>query len=337
MRKTLADFLSSVDGRIVGDASTPIDRIVAIDEAAHDALTFATDEAYLRRALASEAAAVMVDEALAASASGSPKPLLVVGSVRPALAQLLRGFERPIPRGAFRHPTAVVESSAQIGADVFLGPHVYVGESAVIGARSTLLAGAMVATDARLGEGCTLHPRATVFEGCVLRDRVVLHAGAVIGSAGFGWASLDGRLERIPQIGNVVLDEDVEIGANSCVDRAQTGSTHIGRGTKIDNLCQVGHNCRIGEHSALAAQCGLAGSTILGDFVQVGGQVGFVGHLRVGSRVKIGGGSVVWGNIADDSFVSGRPARPHKEELRREVMVRKLPKLFARVEALERK
>lgn len=337
MRKTLADFLCGVSGRVVGDASTPIERIAAIDEATQGTLTFATDDVYFKRALTSDASAVLVDEALASSVNTPSKPLLVVAAVRPALAHLLRGFERPVPRGAFRHPMAVVEASAEIGEDVFVGPHVYVGERAIVGARSTLLAGALVATDARLGEGCTLHPRATVFEDCVIGDRVVLHAGAVIGSAGFGWAFVDGRLERIPQVGNVVLEDDVEIGANTCVDRAQTGSTHIGRGTKIDNLCQIGHNCRIGEHSVLAGQCGLAGSTIIGDHVQAGGQVGFVGHLKVGSRVKIGGASVVWGNIPDDSFVSGRPARPHKEELRREVMVRNLPKLFARVDALERK
>ena len=237
----------------------------------------------------------------------------------------------------FRHPSAAVEPNADIGSDVYVGAHVYIGNGATVGDRCTLLAGAVVERDVRLGEDCVLHPHATVLERSHLGSRVIVHAGAVVGSAGFGWAFSDGRLERIPQIGNVVLGDDVEIGANTCVDRAQTGSTTIGRGTKIDNLCQIGHNCRIGEHSVLAGQCGLAGSTNIGDHVQAGGQVGFIGHLTVGSRVKIGGGSVVWGDIPDDSFVSGRPARAHKDELRREVMVRKLPKLFARVDALERK
>jgi len=337
VRKTLADFASLVDGRIVGDSSVPIERVAAIDDAARDALTFATDATYFKRALSSEAAAVLTDEQLAITEATPAKPLLVVSDVRPALARLLREFERPVPRGSFRHATAVVEDSAQVGADVHLGPHVYVGERATIGNGTTMLTGSMVGSDAKLGEQCTLHPRATVLEDCRLGDRVVLHAGAIVGSAGFGWAFVDRRLERIPQVGNVILDDDVEIGANTCIDRAQTGSTRIGRGTKIDNLCQIGHNCRLGEHTVLAGQCGLAGSTTLGDHVQVGGQVGFIGHLNVGSRVKIGGGSVVWGDIPDDTFVSGRPARPHREELRREVMVRKLPKLFARVDALERK
>jgi len=337
MRRTLADLLPTVGGRIIGDGSVAIERVSAVDDARCDALTFATDATYLKRALASDAAAVLTDEALAAAQEHPHKPLLVVGDVRPALARLLHEFEHPIPRGHFHHPTAAIESSAQIGADVYIGAHVYVGERAIVGTRCTLLAGSIVSADTQLGEECTLHPRAAVLENSRLGNRVVLHAGAVVGSAGFGWAFTNGRLERIPQIGNVELEDDVEIGANTCVDRAQTGSTHIGRGTKIDNLCQIGHNCRIGKHTALAGQCGLAGSTIIGDHVQVGGQVGFIGHLTVGSRVKIGGASIVWGDIPDDSFVSGCPARPHKEELRREVMVRKLPKLFARVDALERK
>ena len=337
MRRTLSDLSAAVGGRIVGNGSIAIERVAAIEDATPDSLTFATDATYLKRALESDAAAILTDEALAAAQDPAKKPLLVVGDVRSALAKLLHDFERPVPRGHFRHPSAAIESSAQIGADVYIGPHVYVGERAIVGARCTLLTGSIVSADTKLGEECTLYPRAAVLEESCLGDRVVLHAGAVIGSAGFGWAFIDGRLERIPQIGNVTLEDDVEIGANTCIDRAQTGSTRVGRGTKIDNLCQIGHNCRIGEHSALAGQCGLAGSTIIGDHVQVGGQVGFVGHLTVGSRVKIGGASVVWGDIPDDSFVSGIPAQPHKEELRREVMVRKLPKLFARVDALERK
>ncbi len=337
MRKTLAEFASIAGGRVIGDDSVSIERVAAVDDAGSDALTFATDETYLKRALGSNCAAVLTEEQLAALLDRPSKPLLVVSDVRRALAKLLRDFERPITRGHFRHPTAVLESSAQIGEEVYVGAHVYVGERARIGSGCTLLPGAVVENDVHLGEDCVLYPHATVLDGSRIGKRVVIYAGAVIGSAGFGWAFADGRLERIPQVGNVVLEDDVEIGANTCVDRAQTGSTSIGRGTKIDNLCQIGHNCRIGEHTALAGQCGLAGSTIIGDHVQVGGQVGFIGHLTVGSRVKIGGGSVVWGDIADDSFISGRPARPHKDELRREVMVRKLPKLFARVDALERK
>ncbi|MHB8305183.1 MAG: UDP-3-O-(3-hydroxymyristoyl)glucosamine N-acyltransferase [Vulcanimicrobiaceae bacterium] len=331
---TLQELAALVDGRVVGDGATPVSRIGAVDEADAGTLTFATSEAYLGAALASKAAAVLVDEALV---TGEPreKPLLAVRSARAALARLLRAFDRPRSSGPFRHPSAVVDPSAVIGDEVYIGANVYVGPGARVGARSVLEAGAHVGAAASLGEAALLYPRAMLLDGCTAGDRVILHPGAVVGSDGFGYVFLDGHFERIPQVGNVVLEDDVEIGANSCVDRAQTGSTRIGRGTKVDNLCHIGHNCRIGSHSAFAALVGLAGSTIVGDFVQVGGQAGFKGHITIGSRAKIAGQSAVWGDVPDDAFVGGHPARPQRETLRREVMVRNLPKLVARVDALE--
>jgi UDP-3-O-[3-hydroxymyristoyl] glucosamine N-acyltransferase len=230
-----------------------------------------------------------------------------------------------------------VDSAAQIGADVYVGAHAFVGARARIGDRSVLEAGTYVGDDATLGTDVLLYPHAAVMDACIAGNRVIVHPGAVIGSDGFGYVFVDGRFERIPQVGNVVLGDDVEIGANTCIDRAQTGSTQIGTGTKIDNLCQIGHNCRIGSHTGMAALSGLAGSTTIGDYVLVGGQTGFKGHIAIGSRVKIAAGAKVWGDIPDDAFVSGTPARPHQEDLRREVMVRGLPKLVARVDALEKK
>ena len=197
-------------------------------------------------------------------------------------------------------------------------------------------AGAYVGEGAAIGNSVWIHPRVCVMPGMQIGDRVVLHAGCVIGSDGFGWAFVDGRAERIPQVGNVVLEDDVEIGANACIDRAQTGSTRIGAGTKIDNLVQIGHNCRIGKHCVIASQTGLAGSTVIGDYVKVAGQVGFRGHMAVGSHVTIAGQSGVWGDVDDGATISGNPARDHRDDLRQEVMIRKLPKLFDRVEALER-
>jgi UDP-3-O-[3-hydroxymyristoyl] glucosamine N-acyltransferase len=188
-----------------------------------------------------------------------------------------------------------------------------------------------------LGAETWLHPHAIVHERCVVGARVVLHSGSVIGSEGFGWAFIEGRLERIPQVGNVVLEDDVEIGANTCVDRAQTGSTSIGQGTKIDNLVQIGHNCRIGKHCAIAAQTGFAGSTSVGDFVKIAGQVGTRGHMFIGSRSTIAGQSGVWGDVPEGAMVSGNPARDHRETLRNDVLLRRLPKLIARVDALEKK
>jgi UDP-3-O-[3-hydroxymyristoyl] glucosamine N-acyltransferase len=323
-----------INGRVVGDSGLVVERLAAVDDIDATALTFATDERYLRLALDSKAAAILTAEKLVDAAVTYAKPLLVVGSVRIALADLLALLEAPrLPPGI--DPSAAIDPSAQLGADVAVGAHVYVGPRARIGDRSVLGAGSVVGADAAVGADCLFHPRAVLLDRCRIGDRVVLQSGATIGSDGFGWAFVEGGLRKIPQVGTVELGDDVEIGANTCIDRAQTGVTSVGDGTKIDNLCQIGHNCRIGKHTAIAAQTGMAGTTIVGDYVQVGGQSAFKGHITVGSRVVIAGASHIWGDVPDGAMVSGRPARNHRDELRGQALLRKLPKLFARVDALE--
>jgi UDP-3-O-[3-hydroxymyristoyl] glucosamine N-acyltransferase len=333
---SLASIAATVGGRVVGDPDIRIGRIAAIDDVDDTTLTFATDERYLRNALASRAAAVLVAAAAIEAGTAYAKPLVAVDSPRLALAALLRAVEPPRPLGPFVHPSAAIDPSATLAGDVYVGPQVVVGASASIGPRTVLGAGVVIGAAARIGADCMLHPRAYVADRCVLGDRVVLQAQAVIGSDGFGWAFLDGALQKIPQVGIVEIGDDVEIGANTCVDRAQTGVTSIGNGTKIDNLCQIGHNCRIGAHCAIAALSGLAGTTTLGDYVQVGGQAGFGGHLTVGTGAKIGGRSEVWGNIPAGVTVSGAPARNHREHVRLQAYIRRLPKLFDRVDTIER-
>jgi UDP-3-O-[3-hydroxymyristoyl] glucosamine N-acyltransferase len=333
MLGTLDELAVRVGGRVLGDGSVSIARITAVDETQADALTFATDERYLTAALASTAAAVLVDASVAPQSA--QKPLLVVDNARGALATLLAQLRPQRPRGPFTHPTAAIDPTAQIGAEVYVGPGAFIGADAVIGDAAVIDAGAYVAAGASIGAHAWLHPRSSVMERCEIGDRVALHAGCVIGSEGFGWAFVEGSLERIPQVGNVVLECDVEVGANTCIDRAQTGSTRIGEGTKIDNLVQIGHNCRIGKHCAIAALTGLAGSTTIGDYVKVAGQVGFKGHITVGSRVSIAGQAGVWGNVPDGMTISGNPAIAHRDRIRQEVLIRNLPKLVARVEALE--
>jgi UDP-3-O-[3-hydroxymyristoyl] glucosamine N-acyltransferase len=334
---TLGDYAARVAGEVLGDATIRIDGISSIDDARTDALTFATDERYLKAALASRAAAVLTEPRIAERTEAPRKPLLLVSSARAALATLLAMLEPPRPAGPFRDPSAVVDPSARVGPDAFVGPLVVIGANAEIGASCVLHAGAIVGAGARLGAGSTLHAHAKLLDRCVAGARVTLQAGAVVGSDGFGYVFSDGRFTKIPQIGDVVLGDDVEIGANTCIDRAQTGSTSIGAGTKIDNLVQIGHNCRIGNHAGFAAMTGLAGSTVIGDYTVVGGQSAFKGHITVGSRVRIAGNTMVWGDVPDDAFVSGQPARDHREELKQQVRLRNLEKLFERVSALEQK
>ncbi len=235
-----------------------IERVGAIEEADAATLTFATGERYVRAALGSRAAAVLVDEALALAEA--PKPLILVPSARAALAQLLDSLAAPRPRGPAQHPTAAVDPAASLGHGVVVGPHVSVGAGARIGARTVLSAGVVVGAHAVVGADCYFHPRAMLLDRCEAGARVILQAGAT-----WGVRRLRQRLHRrggsrtIPQVGNVVLGDDVEIGANTCIDRAQTGTTAIGTGTKIDNLVQIGHNCKIGNHTVIAGMVGARG------------------------------------------------------------------------------
>jgi UDP-3-O-[3-hydroxymyristoyl] glucosamine N-acyltransferase len=332
---TLGELAERIGGRVVGEGGIAIERIAAVDDVDPTTLTFAVDARYLRTALESRAGAVLADEALLENGASYPKPILAVPSSRVALAALLRSLEPPQPKGPAIHPTAVVDPTASIGGQVWIGPHVTIVARSRVGERSVLHAGVTIGEDVVVGTDALFHPRAYVADRCIVGDRVVLQAGAVIGGDGFGWAFLDGRLVKIPQVGIVTLGNDVEIGANTCVDRAQTGVTAIGEGTKIDNLCQIGHNSRIGRHTAIAAETGMAGTTIIGDYCRIGGQCGFKGHIQVGNRVTIAASSTVWGNIEDDAYVSGRPVQNHRDEVKLQAYLRRLPKLFARVDALE--
>jgi UDP-3-O-[3-hydroxymyristoyl] glucosamine N-acyltransferase len=333
---SLADIAQRTDGVVIGDPSVRIASIAAVEDAESSTLTFATDERYLRAALGSRAAAILAAASAVDSHKSYAKPIVVVTSPRVALASLLAVFETPPLKGPFVDPSAAIDPSATVGAEVYIGRDVTVAAGAVIGARSVLGPGCIIAANAIVGEDCYIDTRAYVGERSLLGNRVTLKPQAVVGGQGFGWAFLDGGLRRIPQIGNVQLGDDVEIGSNTCVDRAQTGVTAIGEGTKIDNLVQIGHNCRIGKHCAIAAQCGLAGSTVVGDYVQMGGQVGIAGHLTIGSRVRIGARSAVWGNIADDMVVSGAPARAHRQTLKIQAYFRRLPELYERLKSLEK-
>lgn len=334
---TLGELAARCAGRVIGDSAIPIRALGAVDDADAATLTFATDDKYLGAALRSKAAAVLTDEDTIGQRAEFPKPLLVVASARAGLAQLLASLEAPRPPAPYVHPSASVDPSARIGERVHIGAHAVVGMQAQIGDDCIVYAGAQVGAQAQLGPGSTLQPGALFLDRCVAGARVLLGAGSVVGSEGFGYVFVDGVFRKIPQIGNVVLGDDVEVGSNTCIDRAQTGSTAIGTGTKLDNLIQIGHNCRIGKHCAIAAMVGLAGSTIIGDYVQVGGKTGFRGHMRVGDRTKIAGNTDVWGDVPEDSFISGRPAQNHRAELRLQALIRALPKLVERVDALEGK
>jgi len=233
------------------------------------------------------------------------------------------------------HPTAVVAAGAQVAASATVGPFCVIEAGAVIGERTHVEAQAFVGRNVRVGADCWLMPRVTIATECVIKDRVRLQPGVVIGSDGFGYEFVQGRHEKVPQVGHVVIENDVEIGANSTLDRARFSRTVVGEGTKIDNLVMIAHNVVIGKHCLICAQVGISGSSTIEDYVVLGGQAGVAGHLTIGKGSKADGQTGINSDLEPGSFVKGSPCMPYNLEQRFNVLKKKLPELFKRVDALE--
>ena len=263
--------------------------------------------------------------------------LIRVANARIAFAKALGLFfpEPVLPAGI--HPTAVVAASARIDPAAHIGPHCVVGENARIGPRSALHGGNHVGANCQIGEDVTLFPNVTLYPRTEIGHRVRIHSGTVIGSDGFGYVQDNGVHRKVPQIGNVIIHDDVEIGANVTVDRGALGPTVIGKGTKMDNLVQIAHNVVIGEHCLVISQVGIAGSTKVGNYVILAGQVGVAGHLRIGNRVAVAAQSGVMNNIPDGEKWLGSPAQPDRQTKRQMIAVQHLPELLRRVSELEKK
>lgn len=331
--RTLGELAAAAGAAVVGDAGASIERISSVDDASPGALTFAVDARWVEKALASRATAVIVPTGSSDVARGE-KSLVVAGDVRAALASMLKVFAPPLPSGEATHPSAVVAPDCARGAGVWIGPHVVVESGASLGDGAVLLAGAFVGAHASIGRRTLLHPHAAVLDHCVVGDDCVLNAGCVVGADGFGFVRIGDEHVKIPQIGNVVVGDRVEVGACSTIDRAVTGSTVVGSGTKIDNLVQVGHNVQIGENVVLCGQVGIAGSAKIGRGTTAAGQAGIAGHLEVGEYSLILAQAGVTHSIPPRSRVSGFPAQPHRAVMEQQVLLRKLPKFIDQVRAL---
>lgn len=333
MNLTVAELAKQLGGEAVGDGGAALAGLAMIDRARAGDLTFAENAEYFAAAEASAATAILCDQA----AVSARKILIRVAQPRVAFAKALALFF-PEPKFAAQiHPSAVVAASARIDPSAHIGPHCTVGERAQIGAGCVLLAGCSVGDDAALGEGTKLFPNVTVYSRSQIGKGVRIHSGTVIGSDGFGYVFDAGFHRKVPQIGNVVIGDDVEIGSNVSIDRAALGSTVIGRGTKIDNLVQVAHNVEIGEHCILCAQVGIAGSAKLGNYCVLAGQAGVAGHLKIGNRVTIGSKSGVMHNIPDGEQWLGIPAQPDKQAKRIVIALQRLPDLLKKIAAWEKK
>ncbi len=316
-----------------GDPGAEIGSVATLDEAAPGQLSFLANPKYRPQLATTRATAVLVAPGIPVDGPAAlvvPDPYLAFARA----VALLHPEPRPEPGVA---PGAHVHPGARLGDGVAVLPGAVVGAGAEVGPRTVLHPISVVGDGARVGADCVLHPGAVVRERCVLGDRVILQPGAVVGSDGYGYARDGARQFKIPQVGIVVLEDDVEVGANSTIDRAALGETRIGRGTKIDNLVQIAHNVRIGEDCLVVAQVGVSGSSRVGDRVVLAGQAGVVGHIAIGNGCVVGAQSGVGRDLPDGAVVSGSPAFDHKENLRAQAALKRLPQLRQQVKDLERR
>jgi UDP-3-O-[3-hydroxymyristoyl] glucosamine N-acyltransferase len=330
---TLGELAGALGAILDGDATRRVTGVAGLESAGPDHISFLTDLRYGDAARASRAGAFLAPT----GAPALPAPVLRCAAPQEALITLLGLFHPPRPRTPGIDPTAVVARDATLDPSVWVGPFVVIESGAVVGAGASLHAGAFVGAGVVIGEESTIYQRVTLREGVRLGRRVIIHPGAVLGADGFGYAAGADGLRKIPQVGGVVIEDDVEIGANVTIDRATVGDTVIGRGTKIDNLVQVGHNVRIGEHAVLVAQVGISGSSRLGRGVVLAGQVGIADHVTVGDGVMIGAQSGVAVDLPAGEKYFGTPARPHTQAKRIMFAEERLPDLLRRVRDLERR
>lgn len=334
MTFTVRDVADWVQGEVVGDPSYEIRAARPLsDSPKANEITVVLDEKYLSQFHASEAGAAVVDQSVPLNG----KTLVRVADPLLAFVTIVQKIHvKPTAPPVGIHPTAVVHPTAKVGPEAWVGPHASVGEGSAIGARCRLAAGAVVGSDCRLGDDVSLGPNVVVYDRCVVGHRVLIHANAVIGADGFGFRTVQGRHVKVPQVGNVEIGDDVEIGACTTIDRATFGTTRIGAGTKIDNLVQVAHNCQIGKHNIFASQVGIAGSVTTGDYVVLAGQVGVADHCRIGDRVMLGAKSGVHNDIGPDQKMLGAPATPLAEQLRILSSLDKLPEMRKELRELKK-
>ena len=333
----LLDIAVRLQCRLEGDGDVDIVGVAAIHQAQPGDLTFVANTRYLPQLAATRASAVILGRTVA---GGPGVPCAVLRSDDPysAFARAVSFFAPASSQAIGIHPLSAVAGDAAIGSDASIGPFVTVGAGAVVGARTVVHPSVVIGPGARIGADCVIHSHVSIRERVVVGDRVTLHNGVVVGSDGYGFArQKDGTHLKIPQHGGVVIEDDVEIGANSTIDRPAVGETRIGAGTKIDNLVHVAHGVAIGRRVLLAAQAGIAGSTTIGDDVMMAGQSGVAGHITVGDRAIVGAKSAVLQSVEPGAFVTGSPAFAHAGWRKASMVFRHLPSMKRRLEALHQR
>ena len=331
--KQIAEY---IHGEIVGDEQAKVHTFAKIEEGVPGALTFLANPKYTPYIYDTQASIVLVNRDFVPEHEVKAT-LIRVDNAYDCLARLLTLYEQSKPKKTGIDRLAFIAPTAQVGKDVWIAPFAYVGENAVIGDRTVIHPHATIGDGAHVGNDCVLYAGATVYHDCRVGNRCILHAGSVVGADGFGFAPTPQGYEKIPQIGIAVLEDDVEIGANTCIDRATMGATIVHHGAKIDNLVQVAHNDEIGAHTVMAAQVGIAGSTKVGEWCMFGGQTGIAGHIHIGDRVVFGAQSGVPSSVKSDQRLIGTPPMEEKPYFKSQAIFRKLPDMYFELNALRKK
>lgn len=331
---TLAEIAGHIGGKAFGNSNIEISGIAPIDKAEKGQVTFLANPKYKAALETTHASAVIIDQK--AGITPSIPYILAIDAYYGFLQTFLlfNPQERMLDSGI--HSSAAVHESAKIGENAAISANVYIGAGVVIGKNTQIFPNCVILDNCKIGDDCVLYPCVTIRENCTIGNRVTIHNGTVIGSDGFGFAPHEGKYHKIPQVGRVVIEDEVEIGANATIDRATLGETVIKQGVKLDNLVHIAHNCVIGENTVIAAQTGISGSTVVGRNVVMAGQVGTVGHISIGDGVQIGAKSGVPKSIPQGEIYFGYPARPIMKAKRIEAALANLPDLLKRIKTLEK-
>ena len=336
-RWTLETIAALIGGQTQGEITTEITGVASIAEAEPGDLVFAESPRYLMDALKSRASAILTSPELLTSVGSADKPLVLIDTPRLAFVRVLEAFAPHKSFPSETHSTAILGTACRVGAGCYLGAYVTLGDNVTLGDRVVLLPGTRVGDGCSIGDDTLLYSNVTLYSGVTIGKRCLLHAGCVIGADGFGYIPVGNALRKVPQLGTVVLSDDVEVGANTCIDRAKTGVTFIGPGTKIDNLVHVGHNVRIGASCIIIAQVGIAGGVEIGNGVILAGQAGIKDHVTIGDGARVAAQGGIIGNVPPGATYSGYPARPHAEKQREYAAAAKLPEYIKRIRALEKR
>ena len=330
--KQIAEF---IQGTIVGDENATVHTFAKIEEGMPGAISFLSNPKYTHYIYDTQSSIVLVNKDFEPEKE-IKATLIKVDNAYESLAKLLNLYEISKPKKTGIDPLAYIAPTAKIGENVYIAPFACVGDNAEIGDNTSLHPHATVGSGAKVGTNCILYPHVTVYHDCRIGNNCILHAGSVIGADGFGFAPSPEGYEKIPQIGIVVLEDNVEIGANTCIDRATMGATFIRKGVKLDNLIQIAHNVEVGSHTVMASQVGVAGSTKVGEWCMFGGQVGVAGHITIGNKVNMGAQSGVNGSVKDGKVLIGTPPIEFKNYFKSSAVFKKLPDMYLELASLKK-